>query len=159
MQPPDDSCGAIAKGFGMVPSSLLANTLLAKIFLAGPLLAALSVPAAASDLDRYRWKSRVLVIAAEAGDPRAAAQGRIAEAAGAGMRERDPVVVRAIGEGREAASLRRRLGLPATGFRAVLVGKDGGAKLTAAEPIPAETLFATIDAMPMRREEAAGRRN
>ncbi|AWN45465.1 hypothetical protein DK419_03320 [Methylobacterium terrae] len=135
----------------MLPSSLLA----------GALLVAASVPAlaAGSDLDRYRWKSRVLVIAADADDPRAAAQGRIAEAAAPGMRERDLVVVRAIGEGREAASLRRRLGLPATGFRAVLVGKDGGAKLTAAEPIPAERLFSTIDAMPMRQDEASGRRN
>ncbi|AWN50478.1 DUF4174 domain-containing protein [Methylobacterium sp. 17Sr1-1] len=139
----------------MPASSLLAS------LLAGPLLLAAVLPAASagSDLDRYRWKSRVLVIAAAADDPRVAAQGRIAEAAGAGMRERDLVVVRAIGEGREAASLRRRLGLPATGFRAVLVGKDGGAKLVAEEPIPAERLFSTIDAMPMRRDEAAGRRN
>lgn len=141
--------------------ALVAHALAAHALLAGALLLAVSGPAAAagSDLDRYRWKSRVLVIAAEAGDPRAARQEEIAAAAGRGMRERDLVVVRAIGEGREAASLRRRLGLPATGFRAVLVGKDGGAKLDAAEPIPAETLFSTIDAMPMRRDEAAGRRN
>lgn len=125
--------------------------------LAGAVLLAAVMPAASAglDLDRYRWKSRVLVIAAAADDPRAAAQDRIAEAAGAGMRERDLVVVRAIGEGRETAALRRRLGLPATGFRAVLVGKDGGAKLTAEAPIPAERLFSTIDAMPMRQEEAA----
>ena len=134
----------------MLPVSLLAGALL--------LAATVPVAAAGSDLDRYRWKSRVLVIAAAADDPRAAVQGRIAEAAASGMRERDLVVVRAIGEGREAAALRRRLGLPATGFRAVLVGKDGGAKLTAEEPIPAERLFSTIDAMPMRQEEA-GRRN
>ncbi len=139
----------------MPPSSFLAS------LLAGPLLLAAFLPAASagSDLDRYRWKSRVLVIAAAADDPRAAAQARIAEAAGPGMRERDLVVVRAIGAGREAAVLRRRLGLPTTGFRAVLVGKDGGAKLTAEEPIPAERLFATIDAMPMRREEAVRPRN
>ena len=139
----------------MLPSSLPAA------LLAGPLLLAALLPAASagSDLDRYRWTSRVLVIAAAADDPRAAAQARIAEAVAPGMRERDLVVVRAIGDGKEAAALRRRLGLPATGFRAVLVGKDGGQKLAAAEPIPAETLVATIDAMPMRREEAAGRRN
>ncbi|MGE7418635.1 DUF4174 domain-containing protein [Methylobacterium tarhaniae] len=143
----------------MPPSSLFAS--LFASLLAGALLLAAAVPAASagSDLDRYRWKSRVLVIAAAADDPRAAAQMRIAEAAAPAMRERDLVVVRAIGEGREAAALRRRLGLPATGFRAVLVGKDGGAKLTAAEPIPAERLLATIDAMPMRREEAARPRN
>ncbi|SFV03474.1 protein of unknown function [Methylobacterium sp. 174MFSha1.1] len=139
-----------------MPASSLLASLLASTLLLGAVLPA---AAAGFDLDRYRWKSRVLVIAAAADDPRAGAQGRIAEAAGAGMRERDLVVVRAIGEGREAAALRRRLGLPATGFRAVLVGKDGGAKLVAEEPIPAERLFSTIDAMPMRRDEAAGRRD
>ncbi len=36
---------------------------------------------------------------------------------------------------------------------AELVGKDGGVKLMSASPIAAATLFATIDAMPMRRRE------
>lgn len=116
-------------------------------------LAALSVSAAKADpLAGHRWRERVLVIAAEAGDARLAAQRRIVEAAEGGARERDLVVVEAIGPA--GAALRRQLGLPTHGFRAVLVGKDGGAKLTASEPIAAERLFATIDAMPMRRGEA-----
>jgi len=35
----------------------------------------------------------------------------------------------------------------------VLIGKDGGEKLRSAQPITAERLFATIDAMPMRQSE------
>jgi hypothetical protein len=35
----------------------------------------------------------------------------------------------------------------------VRIGKDGGDKLTSASPLDAARLFATIDAMPMRREE------
>jgi hypothetical protein len=33
------------------------------------------------------------------------------------------------------------------------VGKDGGEKLSSSKPLAAEKLFATIDAMPMRRDE------
>jgi hypothetical protein len=64
----------------------------------------------------------------------------------------------AIGDTPEARALRAQLSLPAGEFRAVLVGKDGGAKLTAAAPIPPQKLFATIDAMPMRRGEIEGAR-
>ncbi|MEH3144592.1 MAG: DUF4174 domain-containing protein [Methylobacterium frigidaeris] len=127
------------------------------ILAAVPLLVAL--PAGAASLDAYRWKARVLLVAAaSADDPRLVEQRRIVAAAQRGTRERDLVVVEAVGAGAEAESLRRRFGLTGNDFRAVLVGKDGGAKLSAGEPIAAERLFATIDAMPMRREEAAERR-
>ena len=53
----------------------------------------------------------------------------------------------------EAKALRLQLGLGNEPFQAVLVGKDGGAKLRAAKPISALELMATIDAMPMRQEE------
>ncbi|MGB2203635.1 MAG: DUF4174 domain-containing protein, partial [Pseudooceanicola atlanticus] len=48
-------------------------------------------------------------------------------------------------------ALRNRLG--AEGFEMLLVGKDGGVKMRAGEVIPPETLFATIDRMPMRQRE------
>ena len=48
-----------------------------------------------------------------------------------------------------------RTGAPA--FRVRLVGKDGGVKLDQATPIEVTTLFALIDAMPMRRAEMASR--
>ncbi|ACA18797.1 conserved hypothetical protein; putative secreted protein [Methylobacterium sp. 4-46] len=114
-------------------------------------------PAAGSPLDRYRWKARLLVVAATPDDPRVAAQRRVLARHEAGAAERNLVLVEAVGAGPQAAAIRRALALPAQEFRAVLVGKDGTAKLRAAAPIPAETLFATIDAMPMRRDEA-GRR-
>ncbi len=38
-------------------------------------------------------------------------------------------------------------------FTAILVGKDGGDKLTLTEPITLQKLYGTIDAMPMRRNE------
>ncbi|MGU3538170.1 DUF4174 domain-containing protein [Methylobacterium sp. A54F] len=116
---------------------------------------------AASPRDRlegYRWKARVLVLSApEAGDPRLGAQREALASARAGTAERALVVIEAVGPGAEAVALRRHLGLPEDAFRAVLVGKDGGAKLSAAEPIPPQKLFATIDAMPMRRDEMRGR--
>ena len=118
-----------------------------------------SAGAAGGDpLSGYRWKSRVLVLAAPDGDDAQLKAQRQALASGrTGASERDLVTVEAVGTGAQALRLRRHLGLPDDSFRAVLVGKDGGAKLTAADPIPPQRLFSTIDAMPMRRDEAKGR--
>ena len=111
-------------------------------------------PAASGPLDAYRWRSRVLVLSASGqGDERLKAQRADLASVPGGIRARDLVVLEAVGDGPEAAALRHRLGLPADAFRAVLVGKDGGAKLASDAPIPAERLFTTIDAMPMRRNE------
>ncbi|KQO73371.1 DUF4174 domain-containing protein [Methylobacterium sp. Leaf88] len=118
------------------------------------LLGVTAAQAAENPLARERWRSRVLVISApEPGDPRVTAQRAALETARAGMMERDLVIREAFGDTTEARRLRAVLGLPADGFRVVLVGKDGEAKRTATAPIPADALFETIDAMPMRREE------
>ena len=117
-------------------------------------LAALTATASAAPLDAYRDRARVLVLSApDAGDAQLMAQRAALGPVRSGVAERDLVVLEAIGSGAEAQALRAALGLPADSFRAVLVGKDGGAKLTAAAPIPPQRLFATIDAMPMRRSE------
>ncbi|MEH3117618.1 MAG: DUF4174 domain-containing protein [Methylorubrum populi] len=109
-------------------------------------------------LAAYRGTARVLVLAAaEAGDARLAAQRQALASARTGASERDLVTVEAVGRGERAVALRRHLGLPNDGFRAVLVGKDGDAKLTSEEPIPPQRLFSTIDAMPMRQDEAKRR--
>lgn len=105
-------------------------------------------------LDALRWTSRILVVVApDAGDPRLARQRRIFEAARGGARARDLVWIEGAGRTAEADELRRRFGVAPDAFRALLVGKDGGAKLSSAEPIAAERLFGEIDAMPMRRDE------
>jgi hypothetical protein len=128
----------------MVPASL--------IFAA----ATIAVPAVAGaeSLAGLRWKERALVVfAADRSDPDFAAQRRIFDKAGAGNRERDLVLIEAVGNEPAAQDLRRRFGIAPGVFRAVLVGKDGGAKLSEARPIPAERLNETIDAMPMRQDE------
>ncbi len=53
----------------------------------------------------------------------------------------------------DGAGLRDRFAADTDRYVAVLVGKDGFEKLRAGQPILNETLFATIDAMPMRRQE------
>ncbi len=132
-----------------------------RAMLAGLSLAILGTAAAAGDdpLAASRWTSRVLVVSAPGpDDPGLRAQRAALGSVRGGLAERDLKVIEAIGHGAEAATLRRRFNLPEDAFRAVLVGKDGGAKLTASEPIPPQTLFATIDAMPMRRDEMRERR-
>ena len=122
-------------------------------------LAALTATASAAPLDAYRDRARVLVLSApDAGDAQLKAQRAALGPVRDGVAERDLVVLEAVGSGAEARAMRAALGLPADSFRAVLVGKDGGAKLTAATPIPPQRLFATIDAMPMRRSEMRERR-
>jgi hypothetical protein len=128
-----------------------------RAMLGGLGLAALAAGAATAGghpLEAYRWRARVLVVSA----PDAADAGLRAQRAALGplrgdLAARDLVVLEAVGDDSTARALRATLGLPSGAFRAVLVGKDGGAKLTSAEPIPPQRLFATIDAMPMRREE------
>ncbi|MGH1570047.1 DUF4174 domain-containing protein [Methylobacterium sp. P31] len=116
-------------------------------------------PANAGPLDAYRDRARVLVLSApDAADAHLKAQRVALGSVRAGVAERDLVVLEAVGTGTEARALRTRLDLPADRFRAVLVGKDGGAKLAAEEPIAPQKLFATIDAMPMRRAEIRERR-
>lgn len=67
--------------------------------------------------------------------------------------ERDLVVIEALGRGSEADTLRRHLGVGEGSFAAVLVGKDGSAKVVSKEPLTPERLMTTIDAMPMRQQE------
>jgi hypothetical protein len=123
------------------------------------LAGAAQVSGAPDPLAPHRGKARILVVAApDAQDPSLRAQRELLVPVRAELRERDLVVVEAIGTGPEAAALRRRLGLPEGAFRAALVGKDGGAKLKAAEPLTPQRLFATIDAMPMRQDEVRERR-
>ena len=102
----------------------------------------------------YRWKARVLVVlAADLDSPALAEQKRQIESLKGGAAERDLVLVQPPAGSAEAKALRTRFGLGDEAFQAVLVGKDGGAKLRATKPITARELMATIDAMPMRQDE------
>jgi hypothetical protein len=124
---------------------------------------ALAIPPAAA-MSGYRWKYRaIVVIAGSGGEVALAEQRRIFAASLSGLDERDVVIVWVTGDtvsselgprpGMSARQLRTRFGAPEKGFRVVLVGKDGGTKLSRSTPLPADVLFGTIDDMPMRREE------
>ena len=119
--------------------------------------------APAPSLAALRWRRRVMVIAApSADDPRLQAQRREFSALTAGSDDRDLRLVTLVGDRVEGASeaasaLRRRFHLAADAFRVLLIGKDGGVKLSEGAVTPATRFAQTIDAMPMRRDEARGR--
>jgi hypothetical protein len=54
---------------------------------------------------------------------------------------------------KDAAAVRERFGVARSDFTVILVGKDGGEKLRDSKPLTYARLQATIDAMPMRRQE------
>ncbi len=116
-----------------------------------PLMGGDGSAAEAGDPAAYAGRSRVLLVLATPGDARLAEQARILAADHAGTAERDLVLVTpAVAE---LARLRRRYDVAPDGFAVLLIGKDGGVKLRSARPLDRPTLFATIDAMPMRQAE------
>ncbi|MEM8855113.1 MAG: DUF4174 domain-containing protein [Pseudomonadota bacterium] len=123
-----------------------------------------------SGLSSVRWEYRpLLIFTPSEDDPRLSRQTtRLADDA-YGMRDRRLAVY--VVERRRvftlfgapapqasAKLLRRRFGVADETFKVVLVGLDGGAKLTASEPVDAAQLFDRIDGMPMRRRELEQRR-
>ena len=107
----------------------------------------------ANALAEYRWKARVIVaVAPQRDDPRLAQQRKLYAAMKVGAEERDLVLVEAADPSPQAKALRAAFDL-SDGFHAVLVGKDGGSKLTSSDPLGPDQLFPLIDAMPMRQDE------
>lgn len=126
--------------------------------------AIVAISSDATAMSNYRWKYRPLLVFTNSSDSAALAQQRrIVTASRIGLTERNVVVVWVIGNDVSselgsrpelgASALRARFGVATASFRAVLVGKDGGAKLSQPTPLDARRLFATIDAMPMRQDE------
>ena len=112
-----------------------------------------AAPAFDDPLAAYRGKARLLVvIAPDAADPKLLRQREAFVAMKDGATERDLALVEAVGSTAQADALRRLFALDES-FHAVLVGKDGGDKLTSSEPLGAEQLFPLIDSMPMRQRE------
>lgn len=135
---------------------------LSSIVTAAMILASLSSPA--MTMTAYKWKNRPLVVFAPSeSDPGLTRQRGIVSALRPAFQDRAIVIVYVVGDrvsaemGRapavSAADLRARYGVERSAFRVLLVGKDGGVKLTSGSPMAAATLFSTIDAMPMRRNE------
>jgi hypothetical protein len=134
------------------------------LFGAGLALAVLGFASPASAMTDYKWKYRPLVVFAknETVAP-LAEQRRIVAANRPALAERNVVVIWVVGDnvsaelgphpGLSAKMLRQRFGAGDGEFRALLVGKDGGTKISSAAPVGASALSGTIDAMPMRQNE------
>lgn len=108
-------------------------------------------------LTSNQWKKRIVIISAPTAHQSAFLQQKqlLADEA-AGLSERDILVVDAPMDQMnptDKAYLQTRLGLEPGRFSILLIGKDGGVKIREVKPVPARTLFATIDGMPMRRQE------
>ena len=111
----------------------------------------------AQTLHAAQWKKRVLLI----GAPNAAQadfqrQKKLLAAVPDQLRERDFLVLEVtlnqlpLGDG---LYWEKQFGQPLTQFTVVLIGKDGGVKRLENKPINPADLFATVDKMPMRRQE------
>ena len=103
------------------------------------------------DLGQYRWHSRLLVLFAPAADdPRLVRQDALLRREGAALRERDLLRIVVLSDD---AALRRRYRVAPKAFAALLIGKDGTLKARWNAPVAPRTVYALIDAMPMRRDE------
>ena len=107
----------------------------------------------AAPLDDLRLKSRVLVVVAPGEDSSATEQRQIYRTSEQGMSERAIVLVEALGDGDRARQIRMRLGADGNRFQVYLIGKDGHTAFSSKAPVPADDLFAKVDAMPMRQQE------
>lgn len=109
-------------------------------------------------LKASRWQKRVLLLCApDASSAELLRQQQLLAPERTGLAERD-IVVRTFVlntqlPAADAALLREKLGVASKGFTVLLIGKDGGVKRRETQPVSAASLFATIDGMPMRREE------
>lgn len=112
----------------------------------------------AQPLEHLRWHQRVIVIIAERpDDPALVVQQHRLDAATAELLERDVTTIAATEADPTASPSARDLRAayaPGTaGFQVALIGKDGGVKLLAGEPVATNDLFVLIDSMPMRQRE------
>jgi hypothetical protein len=133
--------------------------------------AALLLPAMAASaqsgivsLRSLRDNSRpLLIFAPSPTDPQLEIQLRTLRENAASVAERDVVVIavpyqspsptQATLTDDGAMAARRIFHIAPSDFTIILIGKDGGEKLRASQPLRFETLRSTIDAMPMRQDE------
>lgn len=108
-------------------------------------------------LREYRWKNRVLLLAAPTAEQADfKTQKALLNAEKAGMAARGFVVLAVFYNELAAPDqqfLANKIGVSPPKFAAVLIGKDGGVKELSRHPISPADLFGTVDKMPMRREE------
>ena len=115
-------------------------------------------------LDAYRWQNRLIVIFADQDSKeKLERQHHMLLTSRRGLRDRHLVIIEVdrdlvtfdglIRQSVGGDELRDVLNVSRSGFSVVLIGKDGGVKMRSTEPTTSESLFALIDAMPMRQRE------
>ncbi|MGY3089395.1 hypothetical protein ACVWYF_002443 [Hymenobacter sp. UYAg731] len=108
-------------------------------------------------LREYRWKNRVLLLAAPTAEQADfQTQKALLATEKTEMAARDFVVLEIFYNQLSAADqqfLTKEIGVSPPQFAAVLIGKDGGVKEQSRRPIPPADLFGTVDKMPMRQAE------
>jgi hypothetical protein len=116
-----------------------------------------------SPLDEHAWDHRpVILFAPAADDPTYRRQTALFDDHRAGIEDRD-IVIYSVFDGSgsgpdgqlepvERRALRSRFS-PDSEFTVILVGKDTTEKLRQSDILEIDTLFSTIDAMPMRQRE------
>lgn len=110
-----------------------------------------------TSISDMRWKRRVLLVSVSNPDDASLIRQRaILSDWQTGAEDRVISLVQIIGNNVDgasdsASSLRDRYGINSPDFRVLLIGKDGHVAMREKQPISADTLQGTIDAMPMRR--------
>lgn len=122
------------------------------------------------DLDKYRWKNRlVLIFAPSSEDSSYLKQRSEFEGKADELEDRNIIVIELLKVGRsmmaelpltdEQQSFLRKQFEAVNDFIFILIGKDGIVKLRAEQPVLSDNLFAMIDSMPMRKEEMRRKAN
>lgn len=119
-------------------------------------------------LQQYQWQNRLLLLfTPNADDADYQAQVEALDAHDFGLEDRDMVVFHILADegyierngektpltDPQSASLRTQFDVPQDAFTLLLIGKDGDIKRHENQAIAVDTLFAQIDAMPMRQRE------
>lgn len=99
---------------------------------------------------QFQNKRQLLLFADSESNPQLQQQLKYLHQDTDGLKERDIEVKTYYRTKNPEAFTKRKL---KAAFTAVLVGKDGGDKLTSTVPLTLQKLYGTIDAMPMRRSE------
>jgi hypothetical protein len=119
----------------------------------------------AAELSDYLWQRRpLLLFAPSESDPRLGETMRRIAASRCDFVDRDMVLGRIVTDGtstldghvvgtNQAQRLMSEFGIGAESFSVVLLGKDGGEKLRAADVPDLQAIYAVIDGMPMRARE------
>lgn len=145
----------------MLKSILLAMLMVAGLSIGG----SRDAPAVSFDLTQFQWKNRLLLLfAPNRNHPAFEALHQTLITQQAELSDRDVVVFEILESGtsnmdkadldpQTARFLREKFKVRQGDFSVILIGKDGGIKMSNKNLTQLEEIFGLIDTMPMRREE------